>query len=312
MEVALIVGQQVLIIFLLMALGLIATRRGWLTLDSANAFSAFLLTVVMPATVIKTMMRPFDPKMLPGIGLSALMALIFHIMAVIMSILFIPERENAPHRLERFTAIFSNCSFMALPILDAVLGDEGVFYGIIFVGVFLIFTWTGGIMVLTGNIKIELRKVLLNPGLIAVVIGSLCFAFSVQLTGVAGTTLNYVAALNTPLATIIAGVFVSNMNFKKTISNLHIYKAAIVRNLLLPGAMIAIIYVTGISSRVPGGDVVAMANIISAACPTAASAILMASRFGEKTAYASSIMAVSTLFSLLTMPVIVMFASAAF
>lgn len=307
-----IVSEQVLIILMLMLVGDFSTRKGWLTLDSAKIFASFLLSVVMPATVVKTMMRPFDPSLLPGIGMAAMLALVFHLMAVLLAWLVIPRREDRVHRLERFTAIFSNCSFMALPILDVVLGDLGVFYGVVFVGVFLIFTWTGGLMVLTGNRTIQLRQVLLNPGLIAVVIGGVCFATSFSLTGVAADALNYVSALNTPLATIIAGVFICNLDLKETLSNLYIYRAALVRNLLLPVAMILFIWATGMATRVKGGDVVAMANIISAACPTAASAILMAGRMGEPTGHASAIMAVSTVLSLVTMPVVVLLAGLAF
>ncbi len=300
MEAAFILAQQVLVIFALMAVGFVSAKKGWFSLLSAKNLSAFLLVIVMPVTLVRAMMRPFQPELLPSVWLAVLLGVVFHGVGLAAVCLLIPKRGDKRYALERFAALFANSSFMGLPLLSAVMGQESMLYGAIFSGVFLVAVWTAGVFLLGGRSALHWRKALLNPGILGVAVGSLCFAFSVQPTGIAGSLLNYIADLNTPLAMLIAGVFLSQLQLKGIFSR-HLVWGVALRCVLLPLALVGAILLLGL-----GENPAARATVIVAACPTAATAVMMSERFAQDNAYATALFAFSTLISVVTLPLIVL------
>ena len=60
---------------------------------------------------------------------------------------------------------------MSLPIQNIILGSDGVFYCATFIGVFTLFTWTYGLIIMGGKKDdIKLKKFLKNPGIIGIII----------------------------------------------------------------------------------------------------------------------------------------------
>ena len=121
-----------------------------------------------------------------------------------------PGRET---EIERFSAIYSNCGFMGIPLASAILGNEGVFYTTAFLSVFFCFAWTHGIMLLTGqHDRKALLKKLCSPTMIGIVIGLLLFFFRIPLPDLLGKTFGYVASMNTPMAMVASGISVAQVS----------------------------------------------------------------------------------------------------
>jgi len=309
-SIAIVVASQVMVMFLLMGLGVVATRRGLLTVDAAKTFANFLLVIVMPSIIVKSFQRPFVVSQLQSLGLAFLLAIIFHLVAIIVSYLLIGHRDDPNFRVERMAAIYSNCSFMGIPMLYAVLGDDGVFYGVAFMGVFNILTWTNGVLTLMGrDNKIKLLKMIFNPGTIGLIIGMLLYFTNTTLPSVFMDTITFVSNLNTPLAMIIVGAMLHDVNLLDAVKDINIHKLVWIRILILPLLMIGIVLLLNISSWFENASVVVVSNIIAAACPTAVSAILMVSKFNMDSQHGSKAVAISTILSIITMPSLVALAN---
>ena len=66
----------------------------------------------------------------------------------------------------------TNCGFIGFPIVFSIYGNEGVIYASIFNLFFTAFLWTYGVILFNGKMKREdIKKVLLNPAIVAVFIG---------------------------------------------------------------------------------------------------------------------------------------------
>lgn len=308
MQTILTVAQQVLIIFLLIWVGITVRKTNLVTAEASRIFSNLLITVIMPAMLIDACIRPFRREDLQALGFAFLLALVFHILNIILATVLIRKREDPDYRVERMGAIYSNCGFMTFPILQATLGDIGVFYGIAYVAVSGIFSWTHGWHNLTGE-KLNVRKVFLNPGMLAVLIGLPIYFLQIPLPGVVTETISMMGDVNTPLAMIITGIFLAEVDLKSLFTDFAVLLAAAVRLLIAPGAMLLILFLTRASGLfLAAGDVI-FAHIVPAACPSAAFTILLVSRLRLNSGRSAGIIAVSTLFSVITVPLFAYLAS---
>lgn len=307
---ALIVAKQVLVIFLLIAIGIFSARKGIVTMEATRIYSNFLMVVVMPVMGVNQFIRSSDPAMLSRLGVGAVIALISNGLAVLVATLLVKKRPNDPrYRTERLAATYPNSGFMAFPVLLAVLGQDGLLYGAIFVAAFIIFTWTFGIMEATGAKTISIKKVIFNPGMIATVIGVLLFVTQLPLPQVVMDTVQHIANLNTPLAMVITGVFLSELNVKTLLTDRRLYLPIAIKNFFMPFAMILILWALQVPMWVSGAREVALANVISTSCGTAASVILLTTRAQGDATHAAGLVAVSTAFCIISMPLAVFVAN---
>ena len=307
MELGIIVAKQVIIIFILIGTGIIAFKKGIVTIEATNTYSNFLLIFVVPALIINVYQRGMIKEQLVGLGYSFILAVVFHIMAIIVVNLIIKKREDSNYRVERMGAIYSNCGFMAFPVLLAVLGEEGALYGTAFIGIFNVFSWTNGVAILTGENNINIKKIIFNPGSLGFIIGLMLYLTQLPIGSVVSQTISYIAAINTPLAMVITGVFLANINIRETLHDFYIYKSVLLRTVFLPLIMIFLIKVTGFENWFDAGKNVAIAHIVACSCPAAASTILLVARNGLNSEHGAKLVAMSTLVSIITIPALTMF-----
>ena len=157
-------------------------------------------------------------------------------------------------------------------------------------------------MILTDRISFKSAvNALKVPAVIATITGLVFFFLRIPLPDIIAQPVGYIASLNTPLAMIISGITIARSNLKAALKKGGVYLTAALK-LLLIGPLIIMLLLKPF-----GADpVVADTILISAACPTAASAIMFSARYGKNSVYASEIFAVSTLLSAVTMPLIIL------
>ena len=128
MELAANVFNQVLIMFLLIAVGIFCYRIKLISKHGNRQLSNFLLSVVTPALIVNSYQKPFDAALAQGLLWAFLLAGISHLIGIAAAYLLLRGKPGDPRLpLERFAAIYSNCGFMAIPLISAVLGGDGVF-----------------------------------------------------------------------------------------------------------------------------------------------------------------------------------------
>ncbi len=294
------VGQQVLILFILICVGFVCSKTKLLKSESIPSINNLLLYIVTPVVIIESFSREYNPDMLASLGRAALGAVAVHIINIAAVTLLIREKDTAREAVLRFGTVFSNCGFMALPLQNALLGSEGVFYGAAFIAVFNIFTWTYGIYLMGGKeADFSPKNFILNPGVIAVLIGLILFFSPFMLPEIILSPLQYLAALNTPIPMIIIGYYLSCFTSMKVIRDAKLWLGIFLRLVVLPLAAIMLLYAFGIKGLL-------LASIAISACsPVGANVLVFASKFNKDTEFAATFVSVSTLTSIITMPLVV-------
>ena len=187
---------------------------------------------------------------------------------------------------------------MAIPLQQTILGDDGVFYGAVYVAVFNIVNWTYGVILMSGDKKaVSPKKAVLNPGIIGTAIGILVFVLPFALPSIIGKPIEYFANLNTPLPMVIIGYKLAES--KLNIKGFDAYFSIIYRLILSPLLILGLLYILKIDKTI------SVAVTIAVSAPFAATNTMFSEKFGGDTNLSASLVSLTTLLSILTMPVII-------
>ena len=305
------VVQQVIILFVLISIGFGLTKKKLFSEKTIAELTTFILYLVTPCVIIESFNRPFDADMLNAFLLSFLAAIVVHVLSIFIAFLFIRDRDKNAQTIFRFGVVFSNCAFMALPLQQALLGSEAVFYGSSFIAVFNLFVWTHGYGIMKTDpenkgqkksgqmIFSQLIKTLLNPGIASVFLGLFLFLTSTKLPFFIQKPIQYLAALNTPLPMIVIGFYVASVKDFSILKDKKMFLASFLRLIFIPLLSLVLFYAVGIRG------LLLSSLIISASTPVGATLVMFSIKFNKDAKKAGAFVAFTTLVSVLTMPIII-------
>jgi len=295
---ALIVIQQIIIIFVLIAVGFLAAKFGILREEGARQITDLLLIIVIPCVIIMAFQASFERSLIKNLLIAALLAALTHAAGILISKLIF--KSEAPDRriMLAYSTIFYNAGFFSLPLLRALLGETGVLYGSVFVAVFNLFAWTYGIRLMNGGNGASKWKTFLNPGIISLLIALVLVLLNIRLPEIVQTTLRYITGLHTPLAMIIIGCQFYLMWRNFNLRDLALWKTVLARNILVPLLMLALIF------YLAQDKTLFFASVITASAPTATNTILFATKYRQDVNTAVQTVILTTLLTIVTIPLI--------
>ena len=312
------VAAQVGVLFALMAVGAVCRRVRLVDETAVKGIVNVLLLVVTPSLIIDSFQRPFDSSMMHGFFWAFAIASIAHVAVILLARLF-SRGDDKSRPVLRLAMVFSNAGFMGIPLEQAILGAEGVFYGIVYVVVFNFFMWSWGLYEMRGQVPLSnsnsrlqlskerwrsLRPMIVNPGTVGLAIGLPLFFASVSLPAILKTPISLLAGLNTPLAMLVIGFYLAGADFRRVVRMPSAYLAAAVRLIAYPLAMVALLYL--LRAHFPREMMLAL--VTAASAPVAAMVSMFASKFERDVDLSVGLVSGTTLLSILTMPPVIAFA----
>ena len=308
MDSFLTVAQQVAILFVLIGAGAAMRRAKFFDDRSVEGLINLLLLVVTPCLIVDVFQRPFDPAKLTGLGIAFAVCIFAHLAVIAGARLLVRHGEESVRVPLRLSAVFSNAGFMGIPLEQAILGDEGVFFGIVYGVVFNLFMWSWGYGKMRGFVACEAPggrhwniKTLVNPGTVGIALGLPLFFLSAKLPDVIGVPVREVAGMNTPLAMIVVGYCLAGAKLGRLVRIGGVYVAAFIRLVGYPLAVIAAFY----PFRQQLDRNLMLATVVAAAAPVAAMVPMFAAKFGRDVDVAVGMVSGTTLLSILTMPAVI-------
>ena len=216
------VGQNVLTLFVLMAVGVLCGRTRLIGEEAVKGLASLALYIATPCVIIKSCIREFDPVMLRGFLVVIAISAVNHALLILAARLIFRDKEEDRRRLFRFALVFSNAGYMALPLQQALLGDDGVFYCAAYIISFNVMLWTYGAWEVSGDRRVlSPRGILLNPGVLGVAVGLLLFLFSVPVPPLVTDAVGHLASLNTPVPMLIVGYYMGKTDLLAAMRVVH-------------------------------------------------------------------------------------------
>ncbi len=298
------VGTQVLVLFIVMALGFLCRKWKLLGEESVKGLTNLMLCLITPCMLLKAFQQPYDPSLLRGFLISAAAAGGVYGLEIGLANLLLRDKDDARRRVEHFGAVFPNCGYMALPLLQSLWGAEAVLYGAAFNATHTVFLWTYGLSLMSaGKEKISLRKALVNPGTVSVVLGLVLFFGSVKLPELLARPIDYLAALNAPVPMLIIGFCLGGLDGRTVLRSGGEVLMLALRLLLVPALALGILWLCGVRG------VLLITNVVCVAAPVATMCTMFAAKYDVDPTLSAGLVAVSTVLSVLTMTLVVGFAS---
>lgn len=294
------VTQQVLMLFLLVAVGFVCAKVKLLSRSAVKSMTDFVLAVVIPCVIIQSFQREFNPEMLLGLGIATAAAVGAHLLGVLLAHLTIRDKDKARQRVLRFSVVFSNAAFMAIPLQQALLGEDGVFYGAAYVAVFNLMLWSYGLVTMSGDKeKISPRKLILNPGVIGLVLGISFFLCGITLPEIIAVPVGHLAALNTPLPMVVVGFYLAETRLLTALTDFKGYWSIFLRLICVPFLTLGILYLCGVR------DTLLISVVVAASAPVAATTTMFSTKYGQDVNLSVNLVSLSTILSVVTMPLVI-------
>ena len=296
MEILGLLMGQIVTMFLYMAVGYWLFRIGKISQNGSGELAALLVWLVIPVVVIKSFCVESTQERIGILGISTVAAAASLLLSIVVSRLLFRGRP-----LDHFAAAFSNAGFMGIPLVQAALGQDSVFYIVSFIAILNILQWTYGVAVITEKKQGISPAVFLNPLAGATLAGLILFftGWGSRLPATLMGTLSGLSALNAPLAMMVLGVSVAQADFKTLWTDPALYKVSAVRLLLIPLLTAGLLKLFSMEYAMAG------ALLIAASAPVGANVAVYAQIHGKDYIYASKTVVVSTLLSVASLPLVI-------
>lgn len=289
--------NQVLILFFIMAVGIYARKRKIINDELSKGLSDLLLSVTMPLMIVASFNVPFSVKMLNDSVFLVLCSVAIYLATIFISKLIYNRYPDNIRKVLRFITIFSNCGFMGYPVIESIYGKTGLFYTVAFNIPFTVFFWTVGVMLFTDKKDLKSTlKMIINPGIVATVIGLVLFFFSIEMPYAVYKACDLVGSMTTPVSMLVIGAMLADINIKDVFSGFAIYYGTIIRLLAIPLVIYGVLKLFGVHGILLGIPVITMAM------PAAAGTSIFAQKYNGDFAFSSRCVFLTTALSLITIP----------
>lgn len=287
--------QQVLIMFLLMGMGYALNRLGILSEQAAIEFGKLLINLVIPAIILKSFWIEYSFQRMYELGMTLMLSAAMLLLACVVARLLFRGRP-----IDIFAAAFSNAGFVGIPLVEAALGKDAVFFITCMIALLNAMQWTYGQYLLSGSKKcMSPKAILASPMVMALLGGFLIFILRVPTVPLAQSVLSYISGLNTPLAMMTLGIYLAQSDLMALLRAKSLFAVSSVRLLVIP--ILSLLFLC----LFPCDRSIKMALLIAAATPTGANAAIFAQQHNKDYRYACGTVCVTTLLSMFTMPAIV-------
>lgn len=301
--ISLLLMKQIGELFLVMVMGFIVVKTHLLKAEESKSLSIVALYIIMPCVIINAFQIKYTESIRNGLILAFTAAVLIHIALLIL--VKVLEKIFHLDAVEKVSIIYSNSGNLIIPIVTSVLGKEWVIYSSAFISVQLILLWTHGRMVLCEEKKIDLKKILLNINMISIFVGILFFVTRINLPNIITETMESVSVMIGPICMVVAGMLIGNMSFKQVFAYKRIYLINLLKMIICPIIILLILRYGGMANLLPNGKMILLISLLATITPSASAVTQMAQIYEKNAEYASVINVITTIVSIITMPIMV-------
>lgn len=290
--------QQMLTLTIIAIIGIVLAKVSILTADVRKKLASMLIYVIAPLYVIKSFQLEYSDDILKTMGIVAAIAFCIILLGLALGRILWRNKGIKKAQVLTHASGFMNCAFIGFPIINSIYGEIGILYASVYVLAFQIFLWTLGVMIFSGKAS-KWYKSFLQPGIIGVIIGLTLFVLQIKLPTFLYNSFDMVGSMTPPLAMLIIGAFLSEIDIIHSLKDFPTYAVAFFRLLFAPALVLGVLLLLGFK---PEDGVFFGAAIILAGMPSATNTVLFATTYDADAKYSASVVAISTILSVFTIP----------
>ena len=304
MNISILLMQQIVQLFLMIFMGYLIVKTGLVRDDDSKVLSKIILYLIVPCVIINAFQVDYTTDTVKGLLIAFAASVMTQV--ILLVVISVAGRLLHLNEVEVASVYYSNSGNLIVPIVTFILGQEWVLYGCVFMSVQLVFLWTHCKKIISREASYDWKKIILNINMISIFIGVILFFTGIRLPEIIGNTLASVGTMIGPASIIVTGMLFAGMNLKQIFANKRVYFITFLRLIAVPLIALVLIKLSNLASFSADGNKIMLIVFLAIITPSASTVTQMCQVYGNDSKYASAINVMTTLLSIITMPVMVM------
>lgn len=298
--------QQMIVLFLLMCVGFLCYKLKMITDEVSKKLSAIVVNIANPAMVLTGCMSEDKIEGRELLLVAALVVIIYVVLVVLAMIIpALLKVDKKSRGVYQAMTIFSNIGFMGYPLVSALYGSGALLYASLFAIPYNILIYTFGVSAMSAGEKVSIResfslKRVLNVGVIACIITIVVYLLQLPVPGFIKTTTTYLSNLTAPLSMMVIGASLAVIDIKKLFTDGRMLLFSALKLLIIPVAGVLLI------RQFVDNEVICGVCMVMLATPVGSMTAMLAQQYDGDYEMALKGVALTTVLSVITMPVVSM------
>lgn len=303
MQISILLAQQIAQLFLILIMGYAVVKAGLLKASDSKVLSVLMVYLVCPCMILNAFQIEDTPDIRRGLVYAMIVAAAMHV--VLLAFTALLRRPLKLDVVEQVNTIYSNAGALVIPLVQALLGSEYVIYSCAFIIVQTVLIWTHANACLQGSFSFQWKKLLENVNILAILAGMLLYLTHWQLPGMLQNTVTNMGSMIGPIGMLLAGMAIAERPLKKVFCTKRNYLVAVLRLLVCPLVILLLLWMCRAQTFVADGKNILMTVYLAAITPACATTTSMAQLYDRDAAHSSALYVLTTLLSIITMPVMI-------
>lgn len=286
-------------LFALLVVGLLLRKVGLFNESAKTLLTDLVLYVTLPCSIVLSFQIDINAELFVSLSIIFLISTAIQMFCYLLTRFTFRKVETAKRSVLHYGILVSNAGFLGLPIAGELFGAAGLMYASIYLIPQRVVMWTAGLSIFSpaaANKKQAAKKVILHPCMVAVYVGLVLMVTRLPIPAFARMTLSSLGNCTTALSMLLIGSLFAEMKKEHLHLDVNLLQFSLLRLVLIP-------LVTLLAGRILGIDRLLIGvGVILAAMPGGSSTVILASKYGRDTTYASKLVIISTLLSLVSIP----------
>lgn len=289
--------MQTTMLVLLVA-GFVLVKAHVMSSHFRKELTDFIINFVLPCNIIKSFLIEFDMQIMKDCFVILLVSCATQVFTHYLGKLLYARAPDGRRQPLLYITQISNAAFLGSPIVEGLYGAQGLLYTSIYLIPQRIMMWSFGVTCYSGvRGKGIVKKVLTHPCIVAVFIGLILMLTQLSLPVWLEKPLGMVSSCNTALSLLVIGGVLAELDPRSVFSKQSVF-CCFVRLLLIP-----LVLLCGCAAlRLE--PLVMNCAVVLAGMPAPLTAAMLASQYGKDEKFAVSVILLSTVASMVTVPLL--------
>lgn len=296
-------SEQMVLLFVLIFVAYLASKVGLLPKNSNKVLADLVVNITNPATILYAVGTSSH-----ALSNTAVLGILGLTIAVLGGQMLLGSGYTKALRLKadtagvyRFMLVFSNCGFLGYPVLRALYGGDAVFVASMYNLIFQILSFTYGVRQISAGSasshEFDIKK-FCTPMVITSLLALILYLTNVRFHPMVLETLSLLDRITSPASMLVIGCVLAAYPIKTIFGRWHVYLFCLIRLIVIPVIVWAVLRLFITDSLILG------VMVVLSAMPAATNTVLLTAKYGGDEPTAASGLFLSTLMSLITLPVL--------
>ena len=302
------ISGQMITLFAIIAVGYAAKKAKFMTKDFDEKLSKLILNIAIPGMIVGSVLDadslPPLENILFAFGISCASYAV--VIAIAYIVTFVLRIDKGYRGVFKFMLCFGNVGFIGFPVLSTIFGNDALIYAAIFNLPFNVLVFTIGIVFITEDNKDDVKfkttwKTFLTPAIVSCAAAIVLALLGIHGVPVIGEAFSTLGSMTTPAALLIIGSSLANMPVRRLLGGPRLWIASLFRLLVIP------VCVWGVFQFFVADPLMLSIIVVVSGMPVATNGTMLCFQYGGKEHVMAQGTFVTTVLSLVSIPLLVQF-----